>query len=355
LIDFLLKEWLLIASGISMIVTSLYTRHVPSYSVREIEVLFILFVLFVTVNGLQRSGLISKISQSIQTGKAIPLKMVVTTFFLSMLVTNDIALLVVVPLTLLLPINRKDILVILEALAANAGSALTPFGNPQNLFIYWFYDLNPMVFVRTIAPFSFTFLIILAAATIFVRAKKELRSPVALQAVNGSAYIYGISLFLILLTVLHVLPVFTGLVVVISVLLFDRKTLHIDYSLLFTFFFFFGVAENMKIVLESEITHYGHIFMFSALISQMISNVPATLLFAKFTTNWEALLWGTNTGGFGSLFGSLANLIAYKIYVTDEKTDNAAMFTAKFIVFGYMAFFIAIVLYVFLYKDLVFL
>jgi Na+/H+ antiporter NhaD/arsenite permease-like protein len=104
-------------------------------------VLFILFVLFVVVKGLQRSGLLLRLSQRIEGGQFIPLKLVIATFCLSMLVTNDVALTVIVPLTLFLNIDRKDVLVILEALAANAGSALTLFGNPQNLFIYWFYQI----------------------------------------------------------------------------------------------------------------------------------------------------------------------------------------------------------------------
>ncbi|NOZ49252.1 MAG: hypothetical protein GXP37_04290 [Chloroflexi bacterium] len=345
LIDFVLKEWLLIASGVGFVLTSVYTKHFPSYSTQELQVLFILFALFVAVKGLQRNGLISRFSQSIEEGKAIPLKLVATTFFLSMLVTNDVALIVVVPLTLTLNIDRKDILVIFEALAANAGSALTPFGNPQNLFIYWYYDLHPVTFITTIAPFSLTFLIILAISSFIIKTKTNTHNPAKLQNINMSAYIYGFLLIIVLLTVLHVLPFLTSLLVVIFALLFDRKTLRVDYALLFSFFFFFGLAENMKMLLASEIKHSEHVFLFSALASQIISNVPATLLFAKFTTNWEALLWGTNVGGFGSLFGSLANLIAYKLYVTHENTNNPVIFTAKFLIIGYMAFFLAIGLY----------
>jgi Na+/H+ antiporter NhaD/arsenite permease-like protein len=306
-------------------------------------------VLFVSVKGLNNTGLILNIAQKIEKGNAIPLKLVVTTFFLSMLVTNDIALIAIVPLTLSLNINRKGILVILEALAANAGSALTPFGNPQNLFIYWFYEIHPVRFIETIAPFSLAFLIILIVASLFVNLSNNDQETIV-QKVNKKARIYGALVFVVLLTVLHVVPVVTGILVIIFALIFDRKALHVDYALLFSFFFFFGLAENMKLFLASEMSHSGHIFLFSALASQVMSNVPATLLFAKFTTNWEALLWGVNAGGFGSLFGSLANLIAYKIYVTNEGTNNSAMFTAQFLIIGYIAFFLSIGLYFFLYK-----
>ncbi len=347
-IDFILKEWLVIVSGVGFVVTAFFTKRLPVYSINEMQVLFILFVLFVAVNGLQKSGFILQIAQSIEKGKAIPLKLVLTTFFLSMLVTNDIALIVIVPLTLSLNINRKDILVILEALAANSGSAFTPIGNPQNLFIYWFYHIPPGTFIKTIAPFSLVFLGLLIVASLFVKVRNDLPKRQA-KKINQKSYIYGALLVIVLLTVFHVLPVSSGVVVILFALIFDRNALRIDYALLFTFLFFFGIADNLKVMLASEITRSGHIFLLSALSSQVMSNVPATLLFAKFTLNWQALLWGANAGGFGSLFGSLANLIAYKIYIMNEDTTNTATFTAKFLIMGYIAFFVSIGLYLLLY------
>jgi len=348
-IDFILREWLVITSGIGLVLTAFYTREFPVYSKNEMQVLFILFVLFIAVNGLQKSGLILKIAQRIEKGKAIPLKLVLTTFFLSMLVTNDIALIVIVPLTLSLNINRKDILVILEALAANSGSALTPVGNPQNLFIYWFYNIEPDTFIKTIAPFSLVLLGLLIVSSLFVKIRNDLQES-EVQKINKKAYIYGVLLVVVLLTVFHVLPVLAGVVVILFALIFDQKALRVDYALLFSFLFFFGIADNLKVLLASEMSNSGHIFLFSALASQVISNVPATLLFAKFTLNWQALLWGVNVGGFGSLFGSLANLIAYKIYVTHEDTNNTAVFTARFLIMGYVALFISIGLYSLLYR-----
>ena len=349
-IDFVLKEWLLIASGVGFALLSIYTKHLPVYSIDELQVLFILFVLFITVNGLQKGGLLLKIAQSIEKGEVIPLKLVLATFFLSMLVTNDIVLMVIVPLTLLLNINRKDILVILEALAANSGSALTPIGNPQNLYIYWFYDIHPCTFIKTIFPFSLVFLGLLTVSSLFVVIRKDLKED-QIQKINKKAYVYVVLFIVILLTVFHVLPLLTGVAVIFFALIFDRKALYVDYALLFSFFFFFGIAASLKSILASEITHSGHIFLLSALASQVMSNVPATLLVAKFTSNWQALLWGSNAGGFGSLLASLANLIAYKLYITHEGANNTAMFTAKFLAIGYMALFISIGLYFLLYRP----
>ena len=353
--DFVLKEWLVIVSGVGLVLTILFTKRLPVYSSREMEVLFILFTLFITANGLQKSGFILKIARMIETGRAIPLKIVVTTFFMSMVITNDIALIVIVPLTLSLATGQKGTLVILEALAANAGSALTPIGNPQNLFIYWFYGLHPFVFIRAIAPFSLLFLGLLTVFALFIgtgdhQMEKSVQAQMGQDnGVDRKASIYLILLVIELLTVFRVLPVLTGVLVVLFAIIFDRKALSIDYALLFTLIFFFGIADNLKATLSSEISRSGHVFMLSAMASQVISNVPATLLIAKFTSNWQALLWGANAGGFGSLFGSLANLIAYKIYVTHDG-QNTVKFTTKFLVLGYTSLFVAIGLYSILYS-----
>ncbi len=344
LINFIIKEWLLISSAIFLILTTLYKKEFPSYSINELEILSILFELFIVVNGLQRSGLILKIAQIIERGRLLPLKLILATFFLSMLITNDIALIVIVPLTLSLNINRKDILIILEALATNSGSALTPIGNPQNLFIYWFYNTPPNLFIEVIAPFSLTFLILLTIFSLLIKVENGLENR-EFQKVDKKAYIYLILLITTLLIVFHILPTFSGIIIILFALIFDREALKIDYALLLTFLLFFGIADNLKSIISSEIDYSEHIFLFSALASQFISNVPATLLFAKFTSNWEALLWGSNVGGFGSLIGSLANLIAYKLYISHKDTNNKIKFTIKFLIIGYIAFFFSIGLY----------
>ncbi len=344
-VDFILKDWLLTVSGVGFILTSAYNGQLPAYSFREMEVLFILLTLFVAVKGLQNSGLMARVSQHLEKGAAVPFKLVVATFFLSMLVTNDIALVVIVPLTLALTIDRLDVLVILEALAANAGSALTPFGNPQNLFIYWYYHVPPGQFIMVMAPFALFFLVILMVIAFAVRTKNNGSNETVAGKVDASAFIYAILFLIVLLSVLRILPAAASLLVIVYALLRDRRALRIDYALLLSFFFFFGLAENVKFMLAAEIRYAGHVFLFSALVSQVTSNVPAALLFAKFTTNWKALLWGTNAGGFGSLFGSFANLIAYRLYVTrnhGEQASDQALFTAKFLAMGYGAFFLAI-------------
>ncbi len=352
LLNFFVKDWLLLFSSVGFLLTSLYLRKFPTFSTSEVEVLFILLILFIAVNGLRLSGVIERIANKIERGKAIPLKLILITYFFSMIVTNDVALVVIVPLTLSLSIERKGIIVILEAIAANAGSALTPFGNPQNLYIYWNFGVPISDFIRSIFPFSFASLIALIVALYFLNPGSKLEFKVENKPIGKFALIYGLLLLVVLLTVLHVLPVLSGVIVIVFALLFDRKALLIDYALLISFFFFFGFADNLGVMITSAITKNEHIFLFSALSSQIISNVPATLIFAKFTSNWEHLLWGSNVGGFGSLFGSFANLIAYKIYITNRYTDDVPTFTAQFLIIGYVFFFLSIGLYFVIFKIL---
>lgn len=343
---YILKEWLLLVSAAGLILTSVYFKRLPAYSIPEIQVIFILFVLFVAVKGLQHSGMLTLLAQRIESGRLIPLKLVIATFGLSMVMTNDVALIVIVPLTLLLKVDRKDLLVILEALSANAGSASMPWGNPQNLFIYWYYGIRPEKFIASIAPLPSAFLILLIAASLFIKTKNIGGTPQKKEKANYTAYIYGSLLILLILMVLRLVPLPAGVLVILFALVFDRRSLRVDYALLLSFLCLFGLAQNLKIVLSSSpLEHSGHVFLFSALSSQIISNVPAALVFAKFTAHWKALLWGTNVGGFGSLMGSLANLIAYKLYISHTDASRPASFTVRFLFLGYGAFIIGIGLY----------
>ncbi len=348
--EIILKEWLLSASAVGVTAISLYSRHLPRFSPKELQVVLILAALFVSVKGLEQSGWIRQISLRFEQGKHVPLKLVLATFFFSMIVTNDVALIVFVPLTLSINMNKKGNLVILEALAANAGSALTPFGNPQNLYIYWFYNVPIESFVSAIAPFCFLFLVLLIFAAFFMKSS-AIPSPARVLSTDekNRAIVYLFLLFILILTVLHILPIIAGCAVFIYAVLFDRKSLKIDFSLLLTFIFFFGITDNLQYMLPASIQHSSHIFLLSSITSQFISNVPATLLIAQYTKNWHALLWGVNAGGFGSLLGSFANLIAYKLYLSYESTEKGLSFTVRFLLVGYLFFFSAFAFYFVLY------
>lgn len=344
--NFFLKEKLLTLFIVIFLSLIVYKRDFPPYTQDQLEVIFILSMLFIGVNGLQKGGLLDAIARKIERGRFISLKLLLSTFFLSMFVTNDISLIVIVPITLSLNIDRKDILVILEALLANAGSALSPIGNPQNLFIYWHYNLSIFEFVEVIAPFSIVFLFLLGTIGYFLNfeANVEKKEP----KVDRISFIYSIILFIIMSSILHIIPIYYSIVAFLFAIIFDRRALILDYSLLVIFLLFFGIVNSLDGLFNFRLESKEHTFIFSVLISQIISNVPTALLFAKFTSSWKALLWGVNAGGFGSLFGSLANLIAYRLYIRDE-IARKLQFTILFHLFNFIALFVAILLFFLLF------
>ncbi len=345
LLGLFLKEWLLLVSFVGLAGTSLLAGRLPALPWADWEILFLLWALFLAVRGLERSGAVLWVARKVERGPLLPLKLVALTFFLSMWVTNDVALVLLVPLTLALDAPRKDLLVILEALAANAGSALTPFGNPQNLFLYWTFHLSPGEFLLAIAPFSFFFLLVLCLGALALRSAPPGPGREDPPAVKGSAWVHGLSLALVILAVMRALPMPVVFAVPAWALLFDRETLKVDYALLATLLCFFGISGNLAPLLRGPLESPQHVFYFSALSSQVLSNVPAAVLFGKFTTQWKALLWGVSVGGFGGLVGSLANLIAYKIYLSRRENEGAVPFTLRFLGLSYLAFFLGMGLY----------
>ncbi len=341
-VGFVKEEWLLFLSLLGTLSTSLYLHRFPGYSASDFETLSILFILFTLTAGLQKHQVLTKMAAGIERGRFIPAKLVLATFFFSRVVTNDVALLAVVPLTLALRVDRKEWLVILEALAANAGSALSPFGNPQNLFLYWFYQVPFSQFVKTIAPFSLLFLLLTLGGALLVDTR---RSPSVRESspdtvdLSPAAYFYVGALLVLLLVILRLLPFAVGWGVLLGVAILERGRLRADYALLVTFALFFGFTDNLRVLLAAVLVHPHHVFLLSSLLSQVISNVPAALLLADFTPRWQALLWGVSVGGFGNLIGSLANLITYRLYAQQEK-KQARLFLLKFHVTSYVAFFI---------------
>ncbi len=345
---FLKAEWLLAASVTGLVVTTLALGRVPVYTVSDFQILFMLWVLFVVTTGLREHHVLQRAARALERGEHVAVKLVLATFFFAMLVTNDVALLTIVPMTMLLRVRRKDWLVILEALAANAGSALSPFGNPQNLFIYWHYHVPLRAFVQVIAPFAGAFLVLLVAAAWVVAADGE--AAEAEETAAGAprwgwrAYFYIAALGVVALVVLRWLPLGVAAAVLVFVALTDRASLRVDYALLATFACFFGFTDNLQVLLATALAHPRHVFLLSAGMSQVISNVPAALLLADFTSHWHALLWGVSVGGFGSLIGSLANVIAYRVYV-QEAPHEAARFMLRFHGLSYAAFFVGVALY----------
>ncbi len=335
-INTLKAEWLLIIITLSTVWVALWMQRVPRFTVDELQVLFILFVFLVIISGIQRNGVFTLVANYVEQGRHTAVKLVLITFLLAMLVTNDVSLLILVSLTVSLRVQKKAWIVALEAVAANAGAALTPIGAPQNLFIYWLYGLRIGEFVRCIWPLAglALFLVLLAAWIVDMRTAP--REPLARIKYTWTreGVLYLIFLMLLFLVVAHLLPLITALIPVGYALIRDRRGLRVDYPLLITFVGFFGLTDNLSILFATRLIHVQHLFLTTVALSQVISNVPTTLLFVHHTRDWCTLLWGATAGGFGSLVGSLANVIAYRIYV-HQGHNNSKEFLLKFSLISY--------------------
>jgi len=243
-----------------------------------------------------------------------------------MLITNDVALLTFVPLTIgLFSLDRGDrliFMIVMETVAANLGSLVTPIGNPQNLYLFSAYHLDAGSFFRITLPLGGICLLLITPITLFAMHNGRIHVAFGGKvSVNKRDSLKYLVLFVLcLLTVLRILNCWICLAAVLVVLLLtDRKIFgKVDYVLLLTFlcfFLFVGNIAQIPVIRESLskiIT--GREMVVSALLSQGISNVPAAVMLSSFTGNVKALLLGTNIGGLGTPVASLASLISFKLY-----------------------------------------
>ena len=312
----------------------------------DFRTLAILFCLMCVMAGLQKLGLFQLIAGKLlgRVKKVSQLEeiLVLLCFFFSMLITNDVALITFVPFTftVLKLLGEKQQrkmaipIVVLQTIAANLGSMLTPIGNPQNLYFYAKSGLSIGAFLQLMLPYTLVSLALLLICCI-VMGRKEKNTALEIQffgreeLTDGrkSLMVYLILFILCLLAVAHILSVWLVLaVVLVAQLMMDREVLkRVDYSLLLTFVGFFVFIGNMGRIpafsafLQSIIG--GNEVMTSVVSSQVISNVPAALLLSGFTTEYSALIIGTNLGGLGTLIASMASLISYK-YIGKESEQG---------------------------------
>ena len=296
------------------------------------RVLCLLLCLMAVVAGFKSLGafdwLTYQLLRRIKSGRVLGVTLVLLPFFCSMLVTNDVALIVFVPFTLALLSGlgcEKAMVpvVVLQTVAANLGSMATPVGNPQTLYLYAAYSLSAGEFFSVVLPLTAVSLAALTAASILVLPRtlpeQSLREERITSA--GKMGLYAALFVLCLLTVFRVVPYpVTTAVVVAALFLADRKLLkEIDFMLLLTFVCFFVVSENLGRVeavrefLQSLLS--GSTLLTAVGASQVISNVPAAVLLSAFTQDWRELLAGVNIGGLGTPIASLASLITLKLYM----------------------------------------
>lgn len=332
LIVFLKKNIVMFIALLAAILTSFFVpidkEYIDYFDFKTLTCLFCVLAVVCALKNIRFFyALAHKIVELFKNSRMAILALVYITFIGSMLIANDMALLTFLPLGyIVLHATGKEkymaFTFIMQNIAANLGGMLTPFGNPQNLYLYSKFKIPTLEFMGIMAlPFVLSILLITICCLVFVK-KEELVVPEEKIILPKTRTIIYLLLFIFsIIIVFRVIPYWTGLIVIPIVLLFmDKEALkQVDYPLLLTFVFFFVFSGNM-----SRIDGVRNLFnkllekntlLFSILSCQVISNVPSAILLSQFTTNYKALLIGVNIGGVGTLISSLASLITFREYV----------------------------------------
>ena len=326
----------------------------------DVKTLTCLFCVLAVVCALKNINffymLAKKIVRVFRNARMCILALIYITFLGSMLIANDMALLTFLPLGLyvLTSTNKRGYMAftfIMQNIAANLGGMLTPFGNPQNLYLYTRFEIPNLEFMGIMAPpFVLSVALITLCCFLFVKPEPlELKDErVSLPVGRTAAYLLLFALAIAI--VFRGIPYWIGLIVIPAVLLFmDRKALKmVDYPLLLTFVFFFIFSGNMaRIDGVRQLFSYlldKSTLLFSVASCQVISNVPSAILLSQFTDNYRELLLGVNIGGVGTLIASLASLITFREY-TKQNKGKTGYYMLLFSAFNF-AFLIILALFV---------
>lgn len=338
ILKFVKKEIVLIIAITLVIVTSFISF--PKLEYIDFKVLVLLFNLMIVVAGFKELKVLDSIATSLlkkcTSFRSITFTLVFLTFFSAMIVTNDVALITFVPLTLIIgkKANIKTLkIVVFQTLAANLGSALTPMGNPQNLFIYSYFNVNVKEFFYITLP-----LVLLSAVFLIMimlnGKKEELKFKVESIEIKNKrdVAIYSVLFLIIIFSVFHLIDYrIVFIITIISIMLLNKNLFKsVDYSLLLTFiafFIFIGNISSMNVIksfMLNILSSGKSTFISSIISSQFISNVPATMLISAFTPYYKELLLGVNIGGLGTLIASLASIISYKLYIKEYPEDGTS-------------------------------
>jgi len=331
------EDLVLFIFAVCALVSMIFTPPSADYvNYFDFQVLCLLFCFMIVISGVQSCGFFDFLSARLLSGRRSFRRLCVIfallPFLTSMFITNDVALIAFVPFTLLILDKTGQTawtiyIVVLQTIAANLGSMLTPFGNPQNLFLFSKFHLDSASFFATVLPFALVSLGLVLAACIPAPARQIYVRELAAQPLQRKRLLLFFALFVLcILSVLHIVHyILLTVIVVLAFALFARGCFRrVDYGLLFTFACFFVFSGNMSHIPEMrdciekwmETSAFGT----SVAMSQIISNVPTAILLSGFTGNATELLIGTNIGGLGTIVASLASLISFKYYL---KTPQA--------------------------------
>lgn len=359
--SFLRKNVVMLVALLAAVVTCFIVppdkEYLGYFDVKTLTCLFCVLAVVCALKNIQFFYILAKkIVQCFRNARMSILALVYITFIGSMLIANDMALLTFLPLGyLVLSTTGKQkymaFTFVIQNIAANLGGMLTPFGNPQNLYLYTKFAIPTGEFMMImLLPFVVSVVLITVCCLIFVKpeplevADEKVRLPLWRTVLYLALFALAIAI------VFRGIPYQLGLVVIPAVLLIaDRKALKmVDYPLLLTFVFFFVFSGNMaRIDLVRQIFSgllNKSTLLFSILSCQVISNVPSAILLSQFTENYRELLLGVNIGGVGSLIASLASLITFREY-TAHNPGKTGYYMRVFTLFN-LLFLVVLVLFV---------
>lgn len=345
------KNAVMLIAFAAALITSLFVpvdkEYIGYFDFKTLSCLFCVLAVVCALKDINFFFVIArKIVHFFKTARMSILALVYITFIGSMLIANDMALLTFLPLGfLVLSSTGKQkymaFTFIMQNIAANLGGMLTPFGNPQNLYLYTKFNIPNGEFMGIMAPpFILSVALITLCCIIFVKNEPLMISDEKIE-LNGKRTALYLALFaLAIAIVFRGIPYWIGLIIIPAVLFFaDRHALEsVDYPLLFTFVFFFIFAGNMA-RMDAVRDFFSTLLskntlLFSALSCQCISNVPSAILLSQFTGNYAELLIGVNVGGVGTLIASLASLITFREYVKHDP-KSTRRYIAEFSAFNF--------------------
>lgn len=367
--EFIKQEMILIVACVLAVISMFFVTPDEKYfEYIDFRTLGILFSLMALMAGFQSMGVFEEISRKllnkVQNIRQLVVMLTLLCFFFSMVITNDVALITFVPFTFVLfdmlgqAEEKKWLIpvVILQTIAANLGSMLTPIGNPQNLYLYGKSGMAFEKFIYLMLPYTVLSLAMLLISSFVIGSFGNKKITVSLttksKEKNTCKVIMYVVLFCIcILAVLRIISVSIAFAVTLcAIVIFDRKVLKkVDYSLLLTFVGFFIFIGNMgrlpmfSSILQKYIS--GNEVIIAVLTSQVVSNVPAALLLSKFTDNLPALIIGTNIGGLGTLIASMASLISYK-FIAQRKYVSKGKYLLFFTIANIIFLVVLMLLYV---------
>lgn len=321
----------LLAAIITSFIIPIDAQYIDYFDYKTLTCLFCVLAVVCALKNIKFFYILArKVVQLFKNARMSVLALVYITFIGSMLIANDMALLTFLPLGYFVLITTKKekymaFTFIMQNIAANLGGMLTPFGNPQNLYLYSKFNIPNLEFMKIMAlPFALSIMLITLCCVVFVKPESLSLSDEKVRLDPKRVTLYLALFILSIVIVFRGIPYWIGLIIIPPVIFFaDKKTLKmVDYGLLFTFVFFFVFAGNMARIegvrsLFSSLLEKNTLLM-SVISCQFISNVPSAILLSQFTNNYADLLVGVNIGGVGTLIASLASLITFREYVKNN-------------------------------------